>query len=89
MILTEHEIGQTIEEVGRSQAVTTILTAHRLSTMMHADWIDVLERGSVIEAGTHAQLLDEKGLYYAMWRQQIGEKRPVAAPLAPPKVALA
>jgi ATP-binding cassette subfamily B protein len=50
---------------------------------MHADRIYVLERGSVTESGTHAELLAEKGLYYAMWRQQIGERRAVenAAPL--------
>ena len=84
--LTEEEIGQTIREVGTSQDVMTILIAHRLSTIMHADRIFVLERGSITESGTHAQLLEEKGLYYAMWRQQIGEKR--ATPVAvPPQVA--
>ena len=72
--LTEEEIGQTIRDVGTSQDVMTILIAHRLSTIMHADRIYVLERGSITESGTHAQLLEEKGLYYAMWRQQIGEK---------------
>ena len=69
----------------------TILIAHRLSTIMHADRIYVLERGSIIESGTHAQLLDEKGLYYAMWRQQIGEKRaaPAISPAGPqPAVAV-
>ena len=74
--LTEEEIGLTIREVGASEDVMTILIAHRLSTIMHADRIYVLERGSITESGTHAQLLEEKGLYYAMWRQQIGEKRP-------------
>jgi ATP-binding cassette subfamily B protein len=80
--LTEEEIEETIREVGRSQDVMTILIAHRLSTIMHADRIFVLERGSIIECGTHTQLLEEKGLYYAMWRQQIGEKRtmPPGAP---------
>ncbi|MBS1818888.1 MAG: ABC transporter ATP-binding protein [Acidobacteria bacterium] len=73
--LTEEEIGQTIRDVGNSQDVMTILIAHRLSTIMHADRIFVLERGSIVEAGTHDQLLAEKGLYYAMWRQQIGERR--------------
>ena len=86
--LTETEIGQTIREVGTSQDVMTILIAHRLSTIMHADRIHVLERGSIIESGTHAQLLDEKGLYYAMWRQQIGEKRTTPVTAAPPRLAL-
>jgi ATP-binding cassette, subfamily B, bacterial len=87
--LTEDEIGQTIRQVGTSRDVMTILIAHRLSTIMHADRIYVLERGSITESGTHAQLLDEKGLYYAMWRQQIGEKRTAPAVAAPPKIALA
>jgi ATP-binding cassette subfamily B protein len=42
---------------------------------MHADRIYVLEKGDVVETGTHQQLLEEKGLYYAMWRQQIGERK--------------
>jgi ATP-binding cassette subfamily B protein len=87
--LTEDEIGQTIRQVGTSRDVMTILIAHRLSTIMHADRIYVLERGSITESGTHTQLLEEKGLYYAMWRQQIGEKRTAPAAIAPPKIALA
>jgi ATP-binding cassette subfamily B protein len=88
--LTEEEIGETIREVSRSQDVITILIAHRLSTIMHADRIMVLERGSITESGTHAQLLEQKGLYYAMWRQQIGEKRaaPAAAPVGQPSIAV-
>ena len=62
-----------------SQDVITILIAHRLSTIMHADRIFVLERGRVVESGSHGALLDQKGLYYAMWRQQIGERRPGTA----------
>ena len=57
---------------------TSFVIAHRLSTIMHADRIYVLERGVVTETGTHETLLDEKGLYYAMWRQQIGERKPAA-----------
>jgi ATP-binding cassette subfamily B protein len=53
----------------------TILIAHRLSTVMHADCIYVLERGRIVEAGRHEDLLGTMGLYYAMWRQQVGERR--------------
>ena len=42
---------------------------------MHADRIYVLERGHVVESGKHEELLEEKGLYYPMWRQQVGERR--------------
>jgi ATP-binding cassette subfamily B protein len=87
--LTEEEIGQTIREVGTSQDVITILIAHRLSTIMHADRILVLERGSITESGTHTELLAQKGLYYAMWRQQIGEKRSTPAVAAHAVPALA
>ena len=71
------EIGKTIRDVSSLQNQITILIAHRLSTIMHADRIYVLERGVVIETGTHEALLEEKGLYYAMWRQQIGERKAV------------
>lgn len=77
--LTEEEITETIREVSTIQDHITILIAHRLSTIMHADRIFVLERGNIIEAGRHEELLQEKGLYYAMWRQQIGEKDSVLA----------
>jgi ATP-binding cassette subfamily B protein len=75
--ITEEEIGKTIRNVSSFQEQITILIAHRLSTIMHADRIYVLERGVVIETGTHEMLLEEKGLYYAMWRQQIGERKQV------------
>jgi len=74
--LTEEEITTTIKEVSSQRNQITILIAHRLSTIMHADRIYVLERGQVAEEGTHQSLLAEKGLYYAMWRQQIGERKP-------------
>lgn len=73
--LTEEEITGTIKDVSSQQNQITVLIAHRLSTIMHADRIYVLEKGVVIETGTHAKLLEEKGLYYAMWRQQIGERK--------------
>ncbi len=73
--ITEEEITDTIRDVSARKEQITILIAHRLSTIMHADRIYVLEAGEIIETGSHQQLLDEKGLYYAMWRQQIGERR--------------
>lgn len=73
--ITEEEITQTIREINIDHRTITILIAHRLSTIMHADKIYVLEQGRIIESGRHQDLLDEKGLYYAMWRQQIGERK--------------
>lgn len=72
--LTEEDITATIRSLSTRQERITILIAHRLSTIMHADRIHVLEKGEVVETGTHAELLERKGLYYAMWRQQIGER---------------
>jgi ATP-binding cassette, subfamily B, bacterial len=76
--ITEEEITRTIREVGQRADVMTILIAHRLSTVMHAERIYVLERGNIVEQGTHAQLVAETGLYYALWRQQIGESLAIA-----------
>jgi ATP-binding cassette, subfamily B, bacterial len=75
--LTEEEITNTIKDISSQKEQITILIAHRLSTIMHADKIFVLEKGEVVETGNHEVLLAEKGLYYAMWRQQIGERRNV------------
>jgi len=72
--LTEEEISVTIRDVSMRKDLIAILIAHRLSTVFHADRIYVLERGQIIESGRHDELLAMKGLYYAMWRQQIGEK---------------
>jgi len=73
--LTELEVSRTIREVAQDRRVMTVLIAHRLSTVLHADRIYVLERGHVVEEGRHEELLAAKGLYYAMWRQQVGERR--------------
>ena len=75
--LTEEEITNTIRDISASKEQITILIAHRLSTIMHADRIYVLEKGEVVETGTHESLLEEKGLYFAMWRQQIGERKKI------------
>lgn len=73
--LTEEEISRTIREITSQRQHITIMIAHRLSTIMHADRIYVLEKGQIKEMGTHQSLLEEKELYYAMWRQQIGERK--------------
>jgi len=78
--LTEEEISKTIREVANNQEAITILIAHRLSTIMHADRIYVLERGRIVESGRHSELLEKKGLYYAMWRQQVGEREEIETP---------
>ena len=72
--LTEEEITKTVQSVTESKEHLTVLIAHRLSTIMHSDVIYVLEKGVIAEVGSHAELLEKKGLYYAMWRQQIGER---------------
>ena len=72
--LTEEEVGRTIRDVSLRSNAITVLVAHRLSTLMHADRICVLERGRIVEVGTHSELVSQKGLYYAMWRQQSGSE---------------
>ncbi len=72
--LTEEEISKTIREISLRKDLITLMIAHRLSTIMHADKIYVLERGNIVESGKHEELIEMKGLYYAMWRQQIGER---------------
>lgn len=72
--LTEEEISETIRDISSRKDLIGILIAHRLSTVMHADMIFVLEKGKIVESGSHAKLVKAKGLYYAMWRQQVGEQ---------------
>jgi ATP-binding cassette subfamily B protein len=68
---TEAAIQRSLEAVGRDRSVVVI--AHRLSTVRHADRIHVLERGRVVESGTHDDLVAAAGLYAALWRVQTGE----------------
>jgi ATP-binding cassette, subfamily B, bacterial len=79
--ITEEEITSTIRDISLQRNQITILIAHRLSTIMHADRIYVLEGGEIVETGSHSALLEEKGLYYALWRQQIGERKKVQSVL--------
>jgi len=72
--ITEEEIAETIQSISSQRKQIIIQIAHRLSTIMHVDIIYVLEKGKIVESGSHHELLEVNGLYYAMWRQQIGER---------------
>ncbi|MHB8801101.1 MAG: ABC transporter ATP-binding protein, partial [Thermoanaerobaculia bacterium] len=80
--ITEREITASVRELSGSRRHMVLLIAHRLSTIAHADTIHVLERGRIVETGSHDELVEKRGLYYAMWRQQIGERDPWAMPKA-------
>ncbi len=73
--LTEEEISKTVRKLSELKDHITIIIAHRLSTIMHADRIYVMENGHIVESGNHEYLVQQKGLYFAMWRQQVGERR--------------
>jgi ATP-binding cassette subfamily B protein len=73
--ITEQQITETIKQISLEKSQIIISIAHRLSTIMNADKIYVLEKGKIVEEGSHTVLLAAKGLYYAMWRQQIGERK--------------
>ena len=69
---TEREIQQSLREVSRNR--TTLVIAHRLSTVVEADEILVLEAGRIVERGRHAALLVADGRYAEMWRRQQAER---------------
>ena len=70
--ITERSITDTIKEIARSRPnLITVMVAHRLSTIAHADRIYVLQKGKVVESGSHAELLkNHEGLYAALWKEQ-------------------
>jgi ATP-binding cassette, subfamily B, bacterial len=75
--LTEEDITKTIKSIEKDYPqLITVLVAHRLSTVRHADKIYVLEKGKIVEQGDHKRLLETQGLYSALWRQQIASKEP-------------
>jgi ABC-type transport system involved in Fe-S cluster assembly fused permease/ATPase subunit len=65
---TEREIQDSLDRVSRGR--TTVVIAHRLSTVIHADQIIVLDKGEIVERGTHGELLDQRGVYAALWQRQ-------------------
>jgi ATP-binding cassette, subfamily B, heavy metal transporter len=65
---TEREIQDALDRVSKNR--TTLVIAHRLSTIVHADNILVLEKGSLVEQGTHAELIQKNGLYASLWDRQ-------------------
>lgn len=73
--ITEKAITKTIQDIEREKKnAISVLIAHRLSTIMHAKKIYVLEKGVIIEEGTHEELLSRQGLYSALWREQSAER---------------
>ncbi len=67
--ITERAIETTINET--TDGITTIIIAHRLSTIMKCDKIYVMDKGQIIESGNHFELMDKRGFYYELWKEQL------------------
>ena len=67
---TEYEIQKDLQKLMKNR--TSIIIAHRLSTIMHSDKIVVMQRGKIVEIGTHRTLLKKKGHYFKLWNLQKG-----------------
>ena len=65
---------QALDNLNKSRSQTTIIVAHRLSTIRHADKIAVLDEGEVVEMGTHDELIAKRGLYSKLWAKQTGNQ---------------
>lgn len=75
--VTEQHIQESLWEL--MQGKTTIVIAHRLSTLLHMDRIIVFHQGKIIEDGTHSELLNKAGLYKTLWNAQVGGFLPDSA----------
>ena len=73
---SEKAIQAELERIAKGR--TTLMIAHRLSTIMDADQILVMDRGRIIERGTHRELLDAEGAYASMWALQLQEEMETA-----------
>ncbi len=70
---------EALDNLIKEKKRTTLIVAHRLSTLQNVNQIVVVGQGKVLEMGTHAQLLEKKGHYFSLWEAQMGKHDEVAA----------